>query len=353
MQPTRNPQRRHRKQLLGGGAAAAMLLTGCGFVTGDSGDSGGGECRDQTLRLATIRSEDDPTTLGATAFAEGVATATDGQITVEVYPNSQLGDANDLYAGVAAGDNLDMFYEGISTYSTLAGAEAFTVTTVPFLWEDYEQFDAVLRSDRYAELLEEAADATGARVVAIGGFGEPRALSANRAITTADDMAGLKLRIADAPLPQEFAKALDAQPQVVALSDLYFSLRQGVVEAQENGAITMVNQSLMEVQEYYMPIDYILDIRVWYFTDSTWQSICSEHQDVIRAEAEKAGQITTDETDEQMQEAMATLEEHLTVVDVDVDSFREALDGAFEQFDGELWPEGLLEETRALASENS
>lgn len=343
----------HRMSLLGGGAAVAVLVSSCGFITGDAEEGGDGECRDLTLRLATIRSDDDPTTMGAHAFAEGVESATDGQVTVEVYPNSQLGDANDLYAGVATGDNLDIFYEGISTYSTLEGAEAFTVTTVPFLWDDYEQFDAVLRSDRYAELLDEAAEATGARVVAIGGFGEPRALSANRPIESASDMEGLKLRIADAPLPQEFATALGARPQVIALSDLYFSLRQGVVDAQENGAITMVNQSLMEVQDYYMPIDYIRDIRVWYFTDSTWQSICSEHQDVIRAEAEKAGDVTTQETEKQMDEAMATLEEHSTVVDVDVESFRSALDGAFDQFDGQMWPEGLLEETRALADELS
>ncbi|WP_161958561.1 TRAP transporter substrate-binding protein [Ornithinimicrobium cavernae] len=331
----------------------AVLLSGCGFVTGESGDSAGGECRDLTLRLATIRTDDDPTTLGATAFAEGVEAATEGQVTVEVYPNSQLGDANDLYAGVAAGDNLDMFYEGISTYSTLEGAEAFTVTTVPFLWDSYEQFRAVLESDRYTELLDEAATSTGARVIAIGGDAEPRALSADRPIQTAEDMKGLKLRIADAPLPQEFAKALGARPQVIPFSDLYFSLRQGVVEAQENGAITMVNQSLMEVQDYYMPIDYIRDIRVWYFTDSTWQSICAEHQEVLRQQAEQAGDVTTQETEKQMTEAMATLEEHLEVVDVDRESFRSALEGVFEQFDGQMWPEGLLEETRALAEEHS
>jgi hypothetical protein len=55
---------------------------------------------------------------------------------------------------------------------------------------------------------------------------------------------------------------------------------------------------------------------------------------------------------EQIATAMATLEENLEVVDVDVESFRTALEGVFEQFDGEVWPEGLLAETRLLAQEN-
>lgn len=340
-------------------AAAALGLSGCGFITGDESaeDDGGGtagtECTEQTLRLATIRTEDDPTTLGAMAFAEGITEATDGQLTVEVFPNSQLGDANDLYAGMASGQDVDMFYEGISLYPTLEGAKAFTVMSVPFLWDSYEQMRAVLATDRYQQLLDEAAEATGVRVVATAGDAEPRALSANKAIPTAKEMEGLKLRIADAPMPQAFAKALGAEPQVIAFADLYLALRQGVVDGQENGAITMVNQSLMEVQSHYMPTDYIRDVRSWYFSDSVWNSLCAEQQEAIKTEAEEAGEVTTAETRKQMEEAMATLEQEVEVVDVDVESFRTALEGVFEEFDGELWPEGLLAETRQLAEENS
>lgn len=348
------------RSVVGLTAVAALGLSGCGFITGEEtpDDGGGGsaeasECTDQTLRLATIRTEDDPTTLGALAFADGISEATDGQLTVEVFPNSQLGDANDLYAGMASGQNVDMFYEGISLYPTLDGASAFTVMSVPFLWDSYEQMRAVLQTDKYQQLIDEAAEATGVRVVATAGDAEPRALSANRPIPTAADMEGLALRIADAPMPQAFAQALGAEPQVVAFADLYLALRQGVVDGQENGAITMVNQSLMEVQSHYMPTNYIRDVRSWYFSDSVWNSLCADQQEAVQTEAEEAGMVTTEETTQQMEEATATLEEQLEVVDVDVESFRTALEGVFEEFDGDLWPEGLLEETRQLAEENA
>jgi tripartite ATP-independent transporter DctP family solute receptor len=335
-------------------AVTALTLTGCGFVTGEQSASGdeSGDCGEVTLRLATIRTDDDPTTVAAQSFADDINEATDGKVTVQVFPNSQLGDANDLFAGMASGQDVDMFYEGISLYPTLEGASNFAVVSVPFMWDSYEQMRSVLETDRFKELLDDAAEKTGVRVVATAGDAEPRALSANRPIRTADDMAGLKLRIADAPMPQAFATALGAEPTVVPLSDLYLALRQGVVDGQENGAITMVNQSLYEVQPYYMPTNYIRDVRSWYVSDQVWGSLCAEQQDAIKEQADKAGEVATEEVAAQLDKAVDTLDEKIEVVEPDVESFRTALDGAFEQFDGELWEKGLLEETRQLAEDN-
>jgi tripartite ATP-independent transporter DctP family solute receptor len=344
---------RHRSALALA-AATSLTLTGCGFVTGEQSASGSetGDCGEVTLRLATIRADDDPTTVAAQSFADGIKEATDGKVTVQVFPNSQLGDANDLFAGMASGQDVDMFYEGISLYPTLEGASNFAVVSVPFMWDSYEQMRSVLESDRFKGLLDDAAEKTGVRVVATAGDAEPRALSANRPIRTADDMAGLKLRIADAPMPQAFATALGAEPTVVPLSDLYLALRQGVVDGQENGAITMVNQSLYEVQPYYMPTNYIRDVRSWYVSDQVWGSLCADQQDAIKEQADEAGEVATEEVAAQLDKAVDTLDEKIEVVEPDVESFRTALDGAFEQFDGELWEKGLLEETRQLAEDN-
>ena len=330
-------------------AGAALSTASCGFLTGSNeGDSADGGCTEQSLRLATIRAESDPATIAAEKFADLVDENTEGQVSVRVFPNSQLGEPSDIFAGLSSGREVDIFYEGISIYPTLEGASAFTVTSVPFLWDSYDQLIGVLRSPRFTELLDEAADETGVRVIAIEGDAEPRALSANKAIRGPSDMRGLNLRIAEAPMPQAFARALGAKPQVVEFADLYLALRQGVVDAQENGAITMVNQSLNEVQDYYMPTNYILDARSWYVSDSWWDSLCAEHRDVISQAATEAGELDTVEVEKQMGDALDTLEETVTIVEPDVEAFETALEDEFDQFDGELWPEGLLEEVEAL-----
>ncbi|HLR95807.1 MAG TPA: TRAP transporter substrate-binding protein [Jiangellaceae bacterium] len=338
--------------------AGALALTGCGFLTGsDSGGGGdaeanGGQCEPTSIRVAMIRTANDPGTVAAEAMAERVAERTDGDIDIQVFPDSQLGDMNDAYAGVANGE-IDVYYETISTYSALSGAEAFTALTVPFIWDSYEQFKAVLDSEEFAELFDEAAEATGVRVVEASGDNEPRALTANRAVETPEDMDGLRIRIADAPIPQAFAVALNAQPQVIALSDLYFSLRQGVVDAQETGSIAVVNNSIYEVQDYYMPTDYIRDVRAWYFNDDLWQGLCDEHRTILEEEMEQVGEEVTEATRAEIDAAMEVIDENMTIVDVDMDAFREALDGQFDQFDGDMWPEGTLDMVLELAAEHA
>jgi len=334
-----------------------LALSGCSFLTGSDSSggesgSGNGECSPVTIRVAMIRTSDDPGTIAAEKMAERVAEKTDGQVTIQVFPDSQLGDMTDLYASVASGE-IEAFYETISTYSTLEGASEFTTLTVPFLWDSYEQFKAVLDSPEFEKMFDEAAEATGVRVVEASGDNQPRALSANKAIEDPGDMKGVRIRIADAPLPQAFAMALGAEPQVIPLSDLYFSLRQGVVDAQEGGSVAIVNHSLYEVQDYYMPTDYIRDVRAWYFNDDFWQGLCQEQQTVLTEEMETVGEEVTTATRDRIDEAMQVIERNMTVVDVDVEAFRDALDGEFKQYEGDLWPEGTLDTVRSLAEEHT
>ncbi|GAA1692783.1 ABC transporter substrate-binding protein [Mycolicibacterium murale] len=328
--------------------ATTVVASACGFLTGQSNEAGDGSCTEQNLRLATIRAESDPATLGANKFAELIAESTDGRISVQVFPNSQLGDTKAIFAGLSSRQQVDMFYEGISIYPTLDGAKAFTIVSVPFLWDSYDQLTGVLKSDRFAGLLEEAATNSGVRIIAIEGDAEPRALSANRPIPTPQDMQGLKLRIAEAPMPQAFARALGAEPEVIPLADLYLALRQGVADAQENGAITMLNQSLDEVQGYFMPTNYIRDARSWYVNDDWWAGLCDDDKASVTEAATEAGRLNTAEVDKQLRAAEVELAATINVVQPDVEAFRAALDGQFDRFDGDLWPQGLLAEVDEL-----
>lgn len=331
--------------------AFALVAAGCSDGGTEVAEDAEVPVAERTIRLATISSTDDPENAGAERFAEIVDERTGGAVQVEVFPDSQLGDFPDLFADLQAGE-LDMFYEGISIYPTMDGAEDFLVTSVPFMWQDYEQFRTVLESERFQELFEQAAADTGVRAVVSAGDAEPRALSANRPVEDAGDMEGLSLRVAEAEMPQEFAVALGAQPEVIPFSDLYLSLQQGVVDAQENGAISMVTQSFHEVQDYYMPIDYIRDVETFYISEVVWQDMEPELQELLVEAGEEAGVVVTEQVADQLDESVETLSEDMEIVeDVDVQSFRDALEGTFEQFDGELWQEGLLQETRELAEE--
>jgi TRAP-type C4-dicarboxylate transport system substrate-binding protein len=51
------------------------------------------------------------------------------------------------------------------------------------------------------------------------------------------------------------------------------ALKQGVVDAQENGVIPIKNMSFFEVQKYFMPTHYIRDVETFYIGAEKWKSL--------------------------------------------------------------------------------
>ncbi len=303
-----------------------------------------------TWKLGHIRDTNHPTHLGALRFAELVEANTDGRVKIDVFPDSQLGGIQEMFVQIQTGD-LAMVYGGINTLAFIDGGEALEITAIPFLYRDYEHMRSALQADFFEPILEAAEEQTGVHIINIAGDTAPRGLSADRAIRGPADFERLKIRTAASEVVLRAMQELGALPQQVPFADLYVALRTGVVDAQENGAITVVNASLYEVQPFYMQTDYIRDIETFYVNPEMWASISEADRQAIHEASEEAGALVTERTAEQLAAAYEVLEENITVIrapELDLPAIREALEGTFSDWDGTRWPAGTLEAIRGL-----
>jgi tripartite ATP-independent transporter DctP family solute receptor len=309
--------------------------------------SGPAEAARASLKLGHIRADTSPTHKAALKFAELVAQRTGGEVEIKVFPNSQLGGILDMFTGMRAG-SLEMVYGGINTYGFIKGGEVFQITAVPFLYRDYEHMRGVLRSPVFKPHLEAAEKATGVHVIAITGDTAPRELTTrDRPVRAAADFKGLKIRIAESAMVRAAMQRLGANPQVIPFADLYVALKQGVVDAQENGVIPIKNMSFFEVQKYFMPTHYIRDVETFFVSADRWKALAPAQQKAIQVAAEEAGTLETQLTKQEIDEATKFLATKMTVVEPDLGSIRKALEGLYEeQFEGKLWPKGLLQQVR-------
>jgi tripartite ATP-independent transporter DctP family solute receptor len=300
-----------------------------------------------SMKLGHIRADTSPTHKAAVRFAELVAAKTNGDLEIKVFPNSQLGGILDMFTGMKAG-SLEMVYGGINTYGFIKGGEVFQVTAVPFLYRDYDHMRTVLNSPIFLPHLEAAEKATGVRVIAITGDTAPRELTTrDKAVKTAADFKGLKIRIAESAMVRAAMQTLGANPQVIPFADLYMALKQGVVDAQENGVIPIKNMSFFEVQKYFMPTHYIRDVETFYIGGEKWKNLSPAHQKAIREAGEEAGNLETALTRQELDDTTKFLATKMTIVEPDLGSIRKALEGVYEeQFEGKLWPKGLLQQVR-------
>jgi TRAP-type transport system periplasmic protein len=303
-----------------------------------------------TWRLGHIRDTNHPTHAGALRFAELVAEKTEGRVRINVFPDSQLGGIQEMFVQIQTGD-LAMVYGGINTLAFIDGGEAFEITAIPFLYRDYEHMRTALQSDFFVPIFEEAERQTGIHVINVAGDTAPRGLSANRPVRGPADFQRLRIRTAASEVVLRAMQTLGALPQQIPFADLYVALRTNVVDAQENGAITVVNASLYEVQPYYMQTDYIRDIETFYVNPDRWASLSEADRRAIVEASEEAGALVTELTEQQLAEAYEVLEATITVIrppELDLDAIREALEGTFSDWDGTKWPAGTLDAIRGL-----
>ncbi len=314
-----------------------FFLCGLGFAAGQEEKT--------VMKLGHIRDMEHPTHKAALRFAELADEYSKGRIEIKVFPNSQLGGPKEMFSQLQSGD-LEMVYGGINTMAWIGGGEPYEITSMPFLYRSYDHMRRSLTSDFFQPVQKQVEDATGIKIVNLAGDTAPRGLSTNRAVKSVKDLKGMKIRTAASETALRLWKHFGALPQQIAYAELYMALKTGVVEAQENGALVVASKKFYEVQDYYIRTDYIRDIETFYMSMPSWNELSAKDQKLIVKASEEAGAYETELTLQVIEESYKILREKITVVEtpeLDINSFRDAVVGLFDDWDGKKWPAGLLE----------
>lgn len=282
-------------------------------------------------------------------FAQAVEEESGGKMKVLVYPDSQLGDIQALINGVQLG-TVDMTYLAIGNAGVLRGGAALNVAYVPYLFNTKEDAERIANSEIFQALYDQLAEQSGVRIFAVYGSRSPRAVqNRERPVATPEDLKGLKIRIPPIDGIRVAFEAMGAKPVVLGLGDTYTAIDRGQVDGHENGIDAAIGYKWYEVAKYYTPTDHIFETAAWYVNEKLWQSLTDEERDILIRAAQKGGAAMTaagEEIDRQGLEIFA--ENGVEVTQPDKEAFREALKDVHKPFEGTVWPEGLVDQIRAM-----
>ena len=120
---------------------------------------------------------------------------------------------------------------------------------MPFLLRDTLAMQKLINSPIGKRIEREMIEKIGIRPVGYFQRGE-RHLTSNRPIKHPDDLDELIIRVPNAPSYVVAWKAIGAKPTPMAFSEVFSSLQQGTIEAQENPFAMIKNAGFSEVQKY-------------------------------------------------------------------------------------------------------
>ncbi len=274
------------------------------------------------LKWAHVYESDEPFHRQALWAAEEIARRSNGGIDIKVFPAAQLGTENQLNDGLGLG-TIDIIYTGAAFAGTVY--PPISIAHAPYVFRDYEHWQAYRASPLFAKLGRAYHDTTGHEVVALTYYGQ-RHLTANRAINTPEDMRGMKLRIPPVPVFLVLTKATGAVATPIAFADVYDALRQGKVDGQENPLPTIKAKKFDEVQSHIMLTGHVTDSLLTLVGGHIWNGLADDQKtlvtDVLRQAAERASEEIRQSERELPDQFRA---EGLTVVDVDRQPFFDAV----------------------------
>lgn len=276
--------------------------------------------QERTLQLGHLANEDNSWHQASLKFAEEVERLTDGRIAVEVFPNESLGKEIDLINGMQLGTvDMTITGESLQNWSPMAALLA-----VPYAYGSLEQMDEVASGEIGDRIEQEIIERAQIRPIAYFARG-PRELTANRAISTPEDLDGLRMRVPNVPLFVDVWSALGAQPTPMAFSEVFTSLQNGTIDAQENPLALIRSASFAEVQDYVNMTDHV---RSWIYltiSEQTWGQLSQEDQDAIMEAAATAQEYERELFNESIEADRAYLEDNgMTFNEVDNAAFAAA-----------------------------
>jgi tripartite ATP-independent transporter DctP family solute receptor len=210
-----------------------------------------------TLKLGHLANEENIWHKAALKFAEEVAALTKGRVEVQVFPNETLGKEIDLINGMQLG-TVDMTISGESLQNWAPKA---ALLAVPYGYKTLADMDAVASGDIGKEIAQEIIEKAQVRPLAYFARG-PRNLTSKRPIKSPGDLNGMKLRVPNVPLFVNVWQALGAQPTPMAFSEVFTSLQNGTIDAQENPLALIKSASFFEVQGY---VNLTEHVRSWIY----------------------------------------------------------------------------------------
>jgi tripartite ATP-independent transporter DctP family solute receptor len=244
-----------------------------------------------TIRYAHVGSEGDIQYWYADEFSKRVEKRTEGRVKVQVFPNSQLGGAQETVDGVRSGAIPLAHHEFASLSRLMPEMAAFAA---PFIYRDGTHAMAATDPAK-SEIMREMSDklVKQANIRIIGRlYRGARQMTAKMAVYSPADLKDKRFRGVPLQLWTTMIKGMGAVPTPVEVAELPTALMTGMVIGQEN-PLTMINANkLYEVQTHVMLTGHMQNVLPVFINERTWQSIPEKDRAIMSEVAAEVGEET-------------------------------------------------------------
>jgi tripartite ATP-independent transporter DctP family solute receptor len=292
--------------------------------------AGGAWAQTITLRAADNQPADYPTVQGLKFMAEYLRAATNGRITMEVFPGGQLGDERSTIEQVQLGV-LDI----VRTSTTPVGEfyQPLGVFSLPFIFRSEEHFWRVVQGPIGKELLD------GLKQVGMVGLayydsGSRNFYTTQRPIRSVEDLRGLRIRTQQLAVVLDMMEVLGADAVPMAFGEVYSALQTGVIDGAENNfpSYGPFGVRHFEVAPYFTLSGHSRVPEIVMISKTTWDRLSPEDQALVREAALASVPVQMILWRDLVERSrIAVLEAGSEIIEVNIQEFQDAMAPVYEK----------------------
>lgn len=258
----------------------------------------------KTFTVANDAMEDSVTTLMSRKLAELIGKKSNGAMKADVFVNAQLGSDPELAQSCRTGDVT--FVVG-TTAPLVNFVPKLAIFDTPIMFKDIK----VARS-AMDKMIPEVAPFYEAAGYKLLGFGDQgfREMSTNKPVRKYADFKGQKIRTMANPNHMAFWRAIGANPAPLAMSEVYISLQQGAIDAQENPYEVIVSSKLYEQQKYVINTNHIFHAIEIIMSKKAFDALSKDEQKIVLAAGKEAAEFGRQQADKRNSQRLAALKQN-------------------------------------------
>jgi tripartite ATP-independent transporter DctP family solute receptor len=255
-------------------------------------------------------------------------------VAIKIHHSRQLGDERQVVEGLQLGT----VHLAVSSTGPLGGfVPDMNVLDLPFLFRDAQHAYKVLDGEIGRGLLDKF-EGVGIKGLAFWENGFRHVTTASKPVARPADLKGLKIRVMENRVHQAAFRQLGADATPMAWGEVFTSLQQGLLDAQENPIPIVSTFKLYEVQKFLALTGHVYSPAPVLLSRQSWDRMPPDVRKILLDTAVEVAKVQRQLNRTQEQKQLGELKSKgMTIIEEpDRAAFREAMRPVVEQFQGQF-----------------
>jgi tripartite ATP-independent transporter DctP family solute receptor len=228
-----------------------------------------------------------PTVAATESLGKKLEAATNGRLSIQMYPSSQLGGEKETIEQTQIG--------AIQVLRVSAGAvgpivDEINVVNMPFLFKNMAHAEKMMDGPIGQELLDKITASANANLVGLCWMnsGARSLYNTKKPIKSIEDIKGLKFRVIGNPIFIDMMNALGGNGVAMGYDQVFSALQTGVIDGAENNPPSYVFSNHYTAAKYYSLTEHLIVPEVLMFSKRAWTALSPDDQNLIKKFAREA-----------------------------------------------------------------